>query len=207
MVIWMSRLSREDWVSAAAERLRERGARTVSVEAIARALGVSKGSFYWHFKDRSALIEALLEGWEKLATTAIIADTDRAGGIGAQRVLSSPMVKKREDRSLDKGAFDNPFAGLAALREELPEGERSEAPAVDDDDDEPTRATRWRVRKERKGRGGKTVTLVEGAAPKDREALAAQIKKALGTGARVEGEAVVVQGDLVERVRAFVDAL
>ncbi len=54
------------------------------------------------------------------------------------------------------------------------------------------------VRKERKGRGGKTVTVVDGAAIKrvsDIEALARTMRKALGTGARVEGGQVVLQGD------------
>jgi translation initiation factor 1 len=54
------------------------------------------------------------------------------------------------------------------------------------------------VRQERKGRGGKTVTLVDGAAigrVADLDGLAKALRKALGTGARVEGGKVVLQGD------------
>lgn len=59
------------------------------------------------------------------------------------------------------------------------------------------------VRRTRKGRGGRTVTLIEGIEPlptPEREALAAAARKALGAGARVEGESVAVQGDLRDRL-------
>lgn len=65
------------------------------------------------------------------------------------------------------------------------------------------------VRVERKGHGGKTVTCVDGlagASPDDLEALARDLRKGMGTGARVEGGAVVVQGDLRERVTTWLSA-
>tara|TARA_B100000686_G_C16713341_1_gene930518 strand:- start:82 stop:687 length:606 start_codon:yes stop_codon:yes gene_type:complete len=57
------RLSREDWISAAWKMLGEYGFEGVRVEPLARSLGVTKGSFYWHFRDRQELIEALLDRW------------------------------------------------------------------------------------------------------------------------------------------------
>lgn len=63
-----------------------------------------------------------------------------------------------------------------------------------------------RTRVERKGRGGKTVTLVEGLdelADDERDALARDLRKALGTGAKVEDGAIVVQGDVGERIKAW----
>jgi translation initiation factor 1 len=58
------------------------------------------------------------------------------------------------------------------------------------------------VRRERSGRGGKAVTLVEGPAleGRDLEAMAQGLKRALGTGARVEASSVVVQGDQPDRI-------
>lgn len=55
--------SREDWVDAAWQTLGEAGMDGVRVESLARKLGVTKGSFYWHFKNRQDLIDALLVRW------------------------------------------------------------------------------------------------------------------------------------------------
>jgi len=51
----------------------EGGMEAVAVEPLARKLGVTKGSFYWHFEDRKALLEATLERWERESTEAVIA--------------------------------------------------------------------------------------------------------------------------------------
>ena len=56
-------LTRDDWISGAWDMLGENGLDGVRVEPLARRLGVTKGSFYWHFKDRQKLIEALLDRW------------------------------------------------------------------------------------------------------------------------------------------------
>ncbi|MDA1326222.1 MAG: TetR/AcrR family transcriptional regulator [Proteobacteria bacterium] len=55
--------SRDDWVDAAWETLGEAGVDGVRIEALARRLGVTKGSFYWHFKNRQDLIDALFDRW------------------------------------------------------------------------------------------------------------------------------------------------
>ena len=56
-------LDREDWVRAALNLLAEEGIAGVRIEVLAKRCGVTKGSFYWHFKDRQALLEAALETW------------------------------------------------------------------------------------------------------------------------------------------------
>lgn len=61
----------EDWIGAAAGALSSGGVAAVRVEALARDLGVTKGSFYWHFADRAALLEAVLKRWEDAATAAM----------------------------------------------------------------------------------------------------------------------------------------
>jgi AcrR family transcriptional regulator len=53
-----------DWIQAAFVRLAEHGIQDVRVELLARDLGVSKGSFYWHFRDRADLLEKLLDVWQ-----------------------------------------------------------------------------------------------------------------------------------------------
>jgi AcrR family transcriptional regulator len=55
--------SREDWIDAAWSALGEGGVEGVRIERLARQLGVTKGSFYWHFKNRQGLIDALIDRW------------------------------------------------------------------------------------------------------------------------------------------------
>jgi AcrR family transcriptional regulator len=68
-----------DWLRAAARRLAAGGVAAIAVEALARDMGVTKGSFYWHFRDRPALLAALLADWEARATAPLL---DRLKGLG-----------------------------------------------------------------------------------------------------------------------------
>lgn len=63
-----SRQDATSWIAAALGILAKDGIDGVRVERIARQLGVTKGSFYWHFKDRAALHLAMLECWRRQAT-------------------------------------------------------------------------------------------------------------------------------------------
>ncbi|WP_147652522.1 TetR/AcrR family transcriptional regulator [Vulcaniibacterium gelatinicum] len=60
------RLTADDWAQAALDLIAEQGVAAVAVEPLARRLGVTKGSFYWHFPSRDALLQAALERWERL---------------------------------------------------------------------------------------------------------------------------------------------
>lgn len=73
------RLSAADWEQAALEVIAESGITAVAVEPLARRLGVTKGSFYWHFSNREALIEAALKRWEKSDLGEIMAVVDQFG--------------------------------------------------------------------------------------------------------------------------------
>lgn len=61
---------RAQWVSAGLEALRKGGVAAVRVERLAGGVGVTKGSFYHHFRDRGALLEALLDYWSREMTDA-----------------------------------------------------------------------------------------------------------------------------------------
>jgi AcrR family transcriptional regulator len=65
-------LTRDDWAEAGLTALAEQGLRGVAVEPLARRLGATKGSFYWHFADRAELVDATLELWERRETTDVI---------------------------------------------------------------------------------------------------------------------------------------
>jgi AcrR family transcriptional regulator len=72
------RLSRDDWVSAAIAAIGDSGVGAVAVEPLAARLGATKGSFYWHFPNRDALLEAALAAWVEATSTAIIDEIERS---------------------------------------------------------------------------------------------------------------------------------
>src|SRR3954447_10135934 len=67
-----ARLAAADWETAALDALADSGLAGVAIEPLARRLGVTKGSFYWHFADREALLVAALARWETGHTDRII---------------------------------------------------------------------------------------------------------------------------------------
>lgn len=76
MVPERKRLSAADWVVAALAALADGGLAGVAVEPLATRLGATKGSFYWHFACRDALLDATLRHWEQTRTEAVIAAMD-----------------------------------------------------------------------------------------------------------------------------------
>ena len=61
-------LTAADWAEAGLQYIAEHGLRALTVDALARRMGVTKGSFYWHFKGRRELLMAALHRWESKAT-------------------------------------------------------------------------------------------------------------------------------------------
>ena len=78
-------LTADDWSAAALAALERNGLAAVAVEPLAKTLGATKGSFYWHFTGRDDLIAAALELWERRDTDGVIAAVDRAAE-GADRL-------------------------------------------------------------------------------------------------------------------------
>ena len=66
-----------DWARAALAAIARGGIAAVAVESIAADLGATKGSFYWHFKNRDALIQAALDLWEQSRTESVIEELDQ----------------------------------------------------------------------------------------------------------------------------------
>ena len=69
----------EDWIAAAREMLIEGGVAAVQVNALAGRLGVTRGGFYWRFRNRQDLLDQLLENWRNTNTRAFLMALDRAG--------------------------------------------------------------------------------------------------------------------------------
>lgn len=109
---------------------------------------------------------------------------------------------------LEGGLKHTPFASLK--RPGVGDSREPRKPAPGDDAREEAAAVHRRitVRLERTGRGGKTVTIAEGPGLAGRALapLAREIARALGSGARVEGPLLVVQGDQRDRLAAWLAA-
>lgn len=67
-------LQPSDWIRAGIVQLAREGVESVRVEVVARALGVSKGSFYWHFRDRDELLMQMLQFWENSEAEWLLAE-------------------------------------------------------------------------------------------------------------------------------------
>jgi translation initiation factor 1 len=116
--------------------------------------------------------------------------------------------KKDEAPAAPAAPFHNPFAALAVKREELPAGPAA-APVKEAKETKELRGpARAVVRMERKGRGGKEVTVVEqlGLRAAELETWLKALKNGLGCGGTVEDDTLVLQGDQRERLPALLTA-
>lgn len=101
-----SRLTPDDWIKASFRALTLGGPQAIRAESIARALKVSKGSFYWHFADVPALKQAMLDHWQKLATQDII-DMVEAGANDAPSRLRLLV-------QISTASHPDPYGGVQA---------------------------------------------------------------------------------------------
>ncbi|WP_217428220.1 TetR/AcrR family transcriptional regulator [Microlunatus speluncae] len=94
------RLTADDWAEAALEVMAAGGLDAVAVEPLAQRLGTTKGSFYWHFANRKALLVAALEAWERLHTAAVITavEAEAEPAQRLRRLFRLVLLDSREDR-------------------------------------------------------------------------------------------------------------
>lgn len=101
----VTRTPRSEWIDEGLRALAAGGPEAVRVETLARALGVTKGGFYWQFEDREALLEEMLDVWERTVTEDVIERVESDGGDARARlrrlfaIASSPQG--REVRRID----------------------------------------------------------------------------------------------------------
>lgn len=94
-------LTPETWIDAATEVLVNQGIDHVRVDLLAQHLGVTRGSFYWHFKDREDLLRRVLQAWRETATENLTVRLESSN--------EDPMEQLR-------GVLSLPFRGRAAAR-------------------------------------------------------------------------------------------
>lgn len=90
-MITRTKLAAEDWLTLALDTLDNQGIHKVNVEYLARKLGVTKGSFYWHFTNRGTFIKAMLDYWADNLTTDVI-ERSGQGAYNAKEKLYNLMV-------------------------------------------------------------------------------------------------------------------
>jgi AcrR family transcriptional regulator len=81
-----TRTPRDSWIDAGLRALAAGGPDAVRVEPLAKTLGVTKGGFYWHFRDRNGLLEEMLDRWEHVMVDAVIEQVESKGGDAAARL-------------------------------------------------------------------------------------------------------------------------
>jgi AcrR family transcriptional regulator len=95
------RLTRDDWITAALAAIADGGLAAVAVEPLAARLGATKGSFYWHFENRDALLEAAIRRWEKETTTDVAAEITTGRDTPAsqfRRLVVGVIERAEQDR-------------------------------------------------------------------------------------------------------------
>jgi AcrR family transcriptional regulator len=81
-----TRTPRSSWIEEGLRALAAGGPDAVRIEPLARALGVTRGGFYWHFDDRRALLEEILDAWEQASVDAVIERVESEGGDARARL-------------------------------------------------------------------------------------------------------------------------
>jgi AcrR family transcriptional regulator len=76
----VTRTPRTSWIEEGLKALGVGGPDAVRIERLAQALGVTKRGFYWHFDDRNALLEEMLDAWERVSVDDVIERVESEGG-------------------------------------------------------------------------------------------------------------------------------
>jgi AcrR family transcriptional regulator len=113
------RLTPEDWIRAALEALLKEGPSGLRIARIAEALGVTQGSFYWHFKDRGQFRTRILEYWMS-QMLARAGDAAMLAGKGQSPIRALPKIlsqrlKQKHDLAVTHDFFSGLHPGKAPL--------------------------------------------------------------------------------------------
>src|SRR6185369_16750751 len=93
------KLSAQDWVKAGLRALANSGFAALKADSLAKALKVSRGSFYWHFADIGAFHDAVLQRWQEIAYENIVEEVEGAPGDRLQNLLNRAF---RPDSPLER---------------------------------------------------------------------------------------------------------
>ena len=87
-----TRTPRSSWIDEGLKVLAEGGPDAVRIDSLAKALGVTRGGFYWHFDDRRALLDEMLDTWEHRSLDEVLERVEREGGAPEAKVRQAGML-------------------------------------------------------------------------------------------------------------------
>ena len=94
------RLSQDRWIEAGLSALAEHGASVLSVESLCREQGISKGSFYWHFRDLQDFHAQLSSSWKRSAASDLVAALEHQGPVATRlQMIAAITPAEREMRA------------------------------------------------------------------------------------------------------------
>lgn len=96
----LTRTPRSGWIDEGLRALAAGGPDAVRIEPLARALGVTKGGFYWHFDDRRALLEEMLDTWERESIDEVIERVEGGGGDARAKLRRLSAIASSSDELL-----------------------------------------------------------------------------------------------------------
>ncbi|WP_431956189.1 TetR/AcrR family transcriptional regulator [Nocardia lijiangensis] len=97
-MVAVTRTPRSRWIEQGLTALAAGGPDAVRIESLAAALGVTKGGFYGHFADRNALLEEMLDTWERESTEAVIEQVEQEGGDARTKIQRAGLLTFSDDR-------------------------------------------------------------------------------------------------------------
>jgi AcrR family transcriptional regulator len=92
-----TRTPRSRWIEEGLRALAAGGPDAVRIETLAKTLGVTRGGFYWHFEDRCALLDEMLDEWERASIDEVIDRVEREGGDARTRLRRLFTLASSED--------------------------------------------------------------------------------------------------------------
>jgi len=91
-MVAQTRTPRSTWIEAGLAALASGGPDAVRVDLLAKALGVTRGGFYWHFASRQEFLDALLDAWEHRSTDEVLQRVEEEGGDARDKVRKAGML-------------------------------------------------------------------------------------------------------------------
>jgi AcrR family transcriptional regulator len=119
----VQKLDRQQWILVGLQVLADNGIDNVRVEPIAKLMNVTKGSFYWHFKNRDDFLAAILQEWVDIETTSLIDQVESLGGDPTVKLLHlfefATQINGRLENAMRGWAIRDPRVATMVLTVDL----------------------------------------------------------------------------------------